>query len=101
MTLGRSAKGFTVDIDLSLEGPAVKISRLQGTMRYRTTGEFFLACDGKRPFFVNGKVIMKGQRARLRNNSVIEVANLQFIFTINSELIDLLRQEALKLNLST
>lgn len=34
ITIGRMAKGHVVDIDLSLEGPAHKISRRQGTLRY-------------------------------------------------------------------
>lgn len=34
ITIGRSAKNHSVDIDLSLEGPAEKISRRQGTLRY-------------------------------------------------------------------
>lgn len=34
ITMGRSSKGHVVDIDLSLEGPAWKISRRQGTLRY-------------------------------------------------------------------
>lgn len=33
ITIGRSAKGHVVDIDLSLEGPAHKISRRQATLR--------------------------------------------------------------------
>lgn len=33
VTIGRSAKNHTVDIDLSLEGPAEKISRRHGTIR--------------------------------------------------------------------
>lgn len=34
ITIGRTAKGNVVDVDLSLEGPAHKISRRQGTLRY-------------------------------------------------------------------
>lgn len=33
ITIGRSAKGHVVDIDLSLEGPAYKVSRRQATLR--------------------------------------------------------------------
>lgn len=33
ISIGRSGKGHTVDIDLSLEGPAHKISRRQATLR--------------------------------------------------------------------
>lgn len=34
ITIGRMAKGHVVDIDLSLEGPAHKVSRRQGTLRF-------------------------------------------------------------------
>lgn len=34
ISIGRSGKGHMVDIDLSLEGPAHKISRRQATLRY-------------------------------------------------------------------
>jgi len=33
ISIGRSGKGHNVDIDLSLEGPAHKISRRQATLR--------------------------------------------------------------------
>lgn len=33
ISIGRSAKNHCVDVDLSLEGPAEKISRRQGTLR--------------------------------------------------------------------
>lgn len=33
ITIGRKAKGHMVDIDLTLEGPAHKISRRQATLR--------------------------------------------------------------------
>lgn len=33
ITIGRTGKGHSVDIDLSLEGPAHKISRRQATLR--------------------------------------------------------------------
>lgn len=33
ITIGRTAKGHVVDIDLSLEGPAHKVSRRQATLR--------------------------------------------------------------------
>lgn len=33
ITIGRAAKGYNVDVDLTLEGPAHKVSRRQGTLR--------------------------------------------------------------------
>ncbi|XP_015176506.1 PREDICTED: microspherule protein 1 [Polistes dominula] len=100
ITVGRSAKGHNVDVDLSLEGPAWKVSRRQGTIRLRNNGDFFLSSEGKRPIFVDSRPILAGNKIKLNNNSVIEIAGLRFIFLINQELISVIRQEAVKLNLN-
>lgn len=60
-------------MDLSLEGPAWKISRRQGIIKLRSNGDFFLANEGKRPFYVDGKAILAGNKQKLNNNSVVEV----------------------------
>lgn len=85
ITIGRSAKGYNVDIDLTLEGPAQKISRRQGSLRLRNTGEFYLSSEGKRPIFVDGRPITAGNKVRLYDNSVVEISCLRFIFTINHD----------------
>ncbi|KAK1137265.1 hypothetical protein K0M31_001779 [Melipona bicolor] len=99
ITVGRSTKDHNVDVDLSLEGPAWKISRRQGTIRLRNNGDFFLSSEGKRPIFVDSRPILAGNKMKLNNNSVIEIAGLRFIFLINQELISVIRQEVVKLNL--
>ncbi|XP_035744158.1 microspherule protein 1-like [Vespa mandarinia] len=100
ITVGRSTKDHNVDVDLSLEGPAWKVSRRQGTIRLRNNGDFFLSSEGKRPIFVDSRPILAGNKIKLNNNSVIEIAGLRFIFLINQELISVIRQEAVKLNLN-
>ncbi|XP_012278596.1 microspherule protein 1 [Orussus abietinus] len=100
ITVGRSTKDHSVDVDLTLEGPAWKVSRRQGTIRLRNNGDFFLSSEGKRPIFVDSRPILAGNKMKLNNNSVIEVAGLRFIFLINQELISVIRQEAAKLNLT-
>lgn len=100
ISVGRSTKDHTVDVDLSLEGPAWKVSRRQGTIRLRNNGDFFLSSEGKRPIFVDSRPILAGNKMKLNNNSVIEIAGLRFIFLINQELISVIRQEAVKLNLN-
>ncbi|KAJ8687172.1 hypothetical protein QAD02_022966 [Eretmocerus hayati] len=100
ITVGRSTKDHNVDVDLTLEGPAWKISRRQGTIRLRNNGDFFLSSEGKRPVFVDSRPILAGNKMKLNNNSVIEIAGLRFIFLINQELIAVIRQEAAKLNLN-
>ena len=57
ITLGRTTKDHNVDVDLKLEGPAWKISRKQGVIKLRPTGEFFVSNDGKRNIFVDGKPV--------------------------------------------
>ena len=57
ITLGRTAKGQKVDVDLKLEGPAWKISRRQGVIKLKNSGEFFIANEGKRCLFVDGKPV--------------------------------------------
>lgn len=57
ITLGRTAKGQKVDVDLKLEGPAWKISRRQGVIKLKNSGEFFIANEGKRSMFVDGRPV--------------------------------------------
>lgn len=99
ITVGRSTRDQTVDVDLSLEGPAWKVSRRQGTIRLRNNGDFFVSSEGKRPIFVDGRPIMQGNKYRLNNNSVVEIGSLRFIFLVNQDLISVIRHEAAKMNL--
>lgn len=97
ITLGRATKDNQIDVDLSLEGPAWKISRRQGIIKLRSNGDFFLANEGKRPFYVDGKAILAGNKQKLNNNSVVEISSLRFIFLINQDLINVIRTESQKL----
>jgi microspherule protein 1 len=74
ITVGRSTHDHTVDVDLSLEGPAWKVSRRQGTIRLRNNGDFFLSSEGKRAIYVDGRPILAGNKYRLNNNSVVEAS---------------------------
>jgi len=101
ITIGRTTKDFSVDVDLTLEGPAWKVSRQQGTIRLRNNGDFFVLNEGKRPIYVDGRPILTGNKYRLNDNSIVEIAGLRFIFLINMELISVIRQEAAKMNMSS
>lgn len=70
---GRSTKDATVDVDFSLEGPAYKVSRKQGTIKMRSNGDFFITNEGKRVLFIDGSPLMYGNKTRLNHNSIIEV----------------------------
>jgi len=96
ITLGRSTKDNPIDVDLSLEGPAWKISRRQGIIKLKDTGEFYVVNEGKRPIYIDGKPILAGNKQKLNNNSVVEISCLRFIFLINQELISSIRNEAHK-----
>ncbi|XP_023020364.2 microspherule protein Rcd5 isoform X1 [Leptinotarsa decemlineata] len=99
ISIGRSGKGHLVDIDLALEGPAHKISRRQATLRLRNTGEFYLSSEGKRPIFVDGRPITAGNKVRLYDNTVVEIACLRFIFSVNHDLIRAIHNESVRYNL--
>lgn len=99
ITIGRLAKGNSVDVDLNLEGPAHKISRRQATLRLRNTGEFYMSSEGKRPIFIDGRPIISGNKARLFDNSIVEIASLRFIFSVNQDLIRAIHHESASLNL--
>lgn len=71
--MGRSTRDHTIDVDLTLEGPAAKVSRKQATIRLRNTGDFFMSSEGKRPIFVDGRPVLQGNKVKLNHNSVIEV----------------------------
>nr|BAM19551.1 reduction in Cnn dots 5 [Papilio xuthus] len=40
IAVGRSTRDHTIDVDLTLEGPAAKVSRKQATIRLRNSGDF-------------------------------------------------------------
>ncbi|KAJ2947710.1 hypothetical protein O0L34_g9483 [Tuta absoluta] len=99
IAVGRSTRDHSIDVDLSLEGPAGKVSRKQATIRLRNTGDFFMSSEGKRPIFVDGRPVLQGNKVKLNHNSVIEIAGLRFVFLINQDLINAIRQEAVKVTI--
>lgn len=80
ITFGRNTSDFVVDVNLALEGAAHKVSRKQGTIKLRSNGDFFIVNEGKRPIFVDGTPVVKGERTKLNNNNVIEVSNRSIKF---------------------
>ncbi|XP_064823922.1 microspherule protein 1-like [Oncorhynchus masou masou] len=98
ITLGRATKDKQIDVDLSLEGPAWKISRKQGIIKLKNNGDFFIANEGRRPIYIDGRPVLSGDKWKLNNNSVVEIAGLRFVFLINQQLISLIKAEAAKMN---
>ncbi|KAM6112310.1 microspherule protein 1 isoform 1-T1 [Phoenicopterus ruber ruber] len=97
ITLGRATKDNQIDVDLALEGPAWKISRKQGIIKLKNNGDFFIANEGRRPIYIDGRPVLGGNKWKLNNNSVVEIASLRFVFLINQDLIALIKAEAAKL----
>lgn len=100
ITFGRNTKDNTVDFDLSLEGSGDKISRRQGSIMLRMNGDFFLSNEGKRTIFVDGEPILRNHKCKLRNQSLVEVTELSFVFLINQDLLNFIRREMAKIDTS-
>ncbi|EDW28909.1 GL18699 [Drosophila persimilis] len=94
ITFGRDANEFSVDVDLSLEGHAAKISRHQGTIKLQSNGDFFISNEGKRPIFVGGKPVLQGHRTRLAHNNLVEICGLRLNFLVNSNAVNAIRLAA-------
>lgn len=73
ITIGRKSKQDAIDVDLSLEGPAFKVSRRQATLKLRSNGDFFIANEGKRPLYIDGMPLLRGYKGKLNNNCTVEV----------------------------
>lgn len=86
VTLGRSTGSSEVDFDLSLEGPAFKISRRQASIQLTDSGEFMLHNDGRRPMYVSGRVIVSKASTKLLHNQIIEVVSMSFLVLLNTKL---------------
>ncbi|XP_028409010.1 microspherule protein 1-like [Dendronephthya gigantea] len=85
ITVGRSTKDNTVDVDLSLEGPASKVSRKQAVIRLKPDGEYYVVNEGRRPIFIDGKPVLNDVKAKLHHNSTFEICGLHFVFLINKD----------------
>lgn len=87
ITVGRSTQSQGVDVDLSLEGPAAKVSRRQACIKLKPDGEFLIFNEGKRPLYIDGHPVLSGDKGKLHHNSVFEVCDLSFLFLVNSDLV--------------
>lgn len=85
VVVGRKSFDVDVNVDLSIEGPSLKISRNQGVITYEKNSFTLLNC-GRRPFYVNGTPLATGSTTRLMNNSVIEIYCIKLLFNINPNL---------------
>ena len=73
VTLGRNSASSQVTFDLTLEGPAYKISRLQATLKMSPDKVLTIRNEGRRPMYIGGNVVVTGEMTQLQHNQVIEV----------------------------
>ncbi|KAK9683454.1 hypothetical protein RND81_10G142100 [Saponaria officinalis] len=81
--LGRGTNDVPVDIDLSREGRANKISRRQAIIKMEKEGTFILRNMGKCSIYVNNKEVIPGLTLGLHSNCLIEIRGMPFIFETN------------------
>jgi len=72
-----------VDIDLSTEGDARKVSRLQAHLSMSPVACFQLKNVGRRTLLVNNRQVDQGQVAQLGHLSLVEVGGVRLLFMVN------------------
>lgn len=89
VTIGRKSESKQVTFDLSLEGPAYKISRHQATMRLSHDGIFTIKNEGRRPLYIGGHAVVTGEIAHLQDNQVLEVATFSLLILLNQKVLNI------------
>uniref|UniRef100_A0A1I7TBK4 FHA domain-containing protein n=1 Tax=Caenorhabditis tropicalis TaxID=1561998 RepID=A0A1I7TBK4_9PELO len=82
VVMGRSSMNDQVDIDLSKEGPAAKVSRQQALISHIHDDKFKIKNIGQRVMFVDSKPLPQMVSTSLRHGSIIEVASIRLTFSI-------------------
>lgn len=78
--IGRKpADGAPVDVDLSNEGDAAKVSRQQAVLEQRPDGLVYLRNHGRRPLHVDGEALPPGGKAALQGTCLLEVGGIPLL----------------------
>ena len=72
-----------VDIDLTQEGDARKVSRQQAHLTLRPDGQFQFTNIGRRTVSVNGTQIVQHRSVKLEHLSLIDLAGIHLLFMVN------------------
>lgn len=72
-----------VDIDLTQEGSAKKVSRQQAQLALHVDGRFLLTNVGRRIIHVNGTQIVQHHSIHLEHLSVVNFAGIHLLFVVN------------------
>ena len=86
----------SVDIDLGAEASSsqlCRVSRRHALIKLKCDGEFYIKNIGKRPLDVNGRPVWRGTKCRLPHDSVIEIANIFLLFSINTPTMAKIKQQ--------
>merc|ERR1711871_986677 len=67
VVVGRETECNRVDMDLSQEGFANRVSRRHAVISLKRNCEFYILNTGMRAFDVNGRAVLPGERRKLRN----------------------------------
>ncbi|KAK9758329.1 hypothetical protein RND81_01G223300 [Saponaria officinalis] len=94
--LGRATEGVKVDIDLTREGHANKISRRQATITMGGDGTFSLKNLGRCPIYVNCEEIIPGKHHDLDSSCLIEIRGMSFLFEVNQQRVKLYLENAVR-----
>ncbi|EPS66743.1 hypothetical protein M569_08035, partial [Genlisea aurea] len=81
--VGRSTEDNAVDIDLSIEGCANKISRRQAVIKMEEEGGFVMKNVGRSSMWLNGSSVGSGQVVSLCSSCLIEIKGMSFVFEMN------------------
>lgn len=75
-----------VEVDLSAEGDAKKVSRKQAYLSVQSpSGSWMLRNVGRRLMVVNGQPLAQGQMAVLPHLSFVEVGGVRLLFMVSLE----------------
>ena len=85
--LGRGTEDSKVDVDLSVEGNASKVSRQQAFVKLRWNGEFCVRNVGRRPVWINDVALESGRRCALAPQSLVEVGGMRLLWIPNPKLV--------------
>ncbi|KFK41988.1 hypothetical protein AALP_AA2G197700 [Arabis alpina] len=81
--LGRDTGEYQIDIDLGKLESGTGVSRKQALIRLKQDGSFEIKNLGKYSIWMNDTEIKKGEVVDLKNNCLIQIRKMTFVFEMN------------------
>jgi hypothetical protein len=75
----RPQDGAPVDIDLSHEGDASRVSRQHAVLEHRPDGALHVRNHGRKPIIIDGTEVNRNERSRITAVSLVEVAGIPLL----------------------